>query len=94
MQFVRTCALAVAALVIVWPAVIFAHGVLRKSEPANGANLRAAPQVIRLTFSEAPQLAFTQVELIGPDSQRVALSALRVAAPDSTAVVVADILGP
>ena len=77
-----------------WPAVIFAHTVLRRSEPANGAVLRATPSVIRLTFSEAPQLAFTEVELIGPDSQRVALSALRVAAPDSTAVVVADVLGP
>jgi putative copper export protein/methionine-rich copper-binding protein CopC len=94
MRFARTCALAVGASVIVWPAVLFAHGVLRKSEPANGATLRAAPTVIRLTFSEAPQLAFTRVELFGPDSQRVALSELRVAAPDSAVVIVADVLGP
>jgi putative copper export protein/methionine-rich copper-binding protein CopC len=94
MRFGRTCALAVVTCVVVWPAVLFAHGVLRKSEPANGATLSVAPRVIRLTFSEAPQLAFTQVELIGPDSQRVALSQLRVAAPDSAVVVVADILGP
>jgi copper transport protein len=94
MRFIRTGALGVAALIIVWPAVLFAHGVLRKSEPANGATLNAVPTVIRLTFSEAPQLAFTRVELIGPDSQRVALSALRVAAPDSAAVIVADVLGP
>src|SRR5688572_29364411 len=87
MRFDRTCALAVGASVIVWPAVLFAHGVLRKSEPANGATLRAAPTVIRLTFSEAPQLAFTRVELFGPDSQRVALSELRVAAPDSAVVI-------
>jgi putative copper export protein/methionine-rich copper-binding protein CopC len=93
MRFVRSGALAVAASVILWPAVVFAHGVLRKSEPANGAILRVAPRVIRLTFSEPPQLAFTQVELTGPDAQRVALSPLRVATPDSTAVVVADVLG-
>jgi putative copper export protein/methionine-rich copper-binding protein CopC len=94
MRFARVCALALAASVIVWPVVLFAHGVLRRSEPANGATLRTAPGVIRLTFSEAPQLAFTQVELFGPDSQRVALSELRVAAPDSAVVVVADVLGP
>ena len=94
MRSVRTRAVTVAALVLVWPAVMFAHGVLRKSEPANGALLRAVPRVIRLTFSEPPQLAFTEVELIGPDSQRVALSELRVAAPDSTAIVVADVAGP
>ena len=94
MQFARSGALAVAASILVLPAVLYAHGVLRKSEPANGAMLRVAPRVIRLTFSEPPQLAFTRVELIGPDSQAVALSALRVASRDSTGVVVADVLGP
>jgi copper transport protein len=93
MRLARTGALAVAASVLVLPAVLYAHGVLRKSEPANGAVLRVAPRAIRLTFSEPPQLAFTRVELIGPDSQRVTLSPLRVAAPDSTGVVVADVLG-
>ena len=76
------------------PALLFAHGVLRKSEPAAGAILSIAPRVIRLTFSEPPQLAFTQVELFGPDSQRVALSPLRAAAPDTTVVVIANVLGP
>ncbi len=92
----RACtgALAVATSVLILPAVLFAHGVLRKSEPANGALVHAAPRVIRLTFSEPPHLAFTRVELIGPDSQRVALSPLRAAARDSTRTVVADVLGP
>jgi putative copper export protein/methionine-rich copper-binding protein CopC len=94
MRFARSGALAVAASVLLLPVVLYAHGELRKSEPANGALLRVAPRVIRLTFSEPPQLAFTRVELIGPDSQSVALSPLRVAAADSTAVVVADVLGP
>jgi putative copper export protein/methionine-rich copper-binding protein CopC len=94
MRLARTAALAVTASVLLLPAVLYAHGALRKSEPANGAVLRAAPRVIRLTFSEPPQLAFTRVELIGPDSQRVALSPLRTATPDSTAIVVADVLGP
>ncbi|HJU69979.1 MAG TPA: copper resistance protein CopC [Gemmatimonadaceae bacterium] len=94
MRSLRGRALPVIALVLIGPAVLFAHGVLRKSEPANGALLRVAPRVIRLTFSEPPQLAFTEVELIGPDSQRVVLSELRAAAPDSTAIVVADVMGP
>jgi copper transport protein len=94
MRLVRNGALAVAASLILWPAVLFAHVALRRSEPANGATLRAAPRIIRLTFSEAPQLPFTRVELIGPDSQRVALSPLRVAAPDTAATVVADVVGP
>jgi putative copper export protein/methionine-rich copper-binding protein CopC len=86
--------LAVAASLFLVPALMFAHGTLRKSEPANGAVLHAAPRVVRLTFNEPPQLAFTRVELVGPDSERVALSPLRVAARDSTAVVVADVAGP
>ena len=73
---------------------MYAHGELRKSAPANGAVLHAAPRVIRLTFNQPPQLAFTRVELVGPDSERVALSPLRVAASDSTEVVVADVAGP
>jgi putative copper export protein/methionine-rich copper-binding protein CopC len=94
MRSVRTRALAIAAFILLWPAWLFAHGALRKSEPANGATLRVVPRLIHLTFSEAPQLAFTRVELIGPDSGRVALSPLRVAAADSTAVIVADVIGP
>ena len=94
MRSVRTRALAVAAFVLLWPAVLLAHGALRKSEPANGATLRVVPRVLRLTFTEPPQLAFTRIELIGPDSGHVALSPLRVAAGDSTAIIVADVIGP
>ena len=94
MRSAGTRALAVTALVLLWPALLLAHGALRKSEPANGATLHVVPRVIRLTFSEPPQLAFTRVELIGPDSGRVALSPLRAAAPDSTAIIVADLIGP
>jgi putative copper export protein/methionine-rich copper-binding protein CopC len=94
MRAARLGALAVAASLTLGPALLFAHGVLRKSEPANGAILRVVPRVIRLTFSEPPQLAFTEVTLFGPDSQRVALSPLRVAAPDSTTTILSDVIGP
>jgi methionine-rich copper-binding protein CopC len=94
MRLARTGARIAAALVLLLPAAAYAHDVLRKSEPANGATLRAVPRVIRLTFSQPPQLVFTRVELLGPDSQRVALSPLRIAAPDSARVVLADVAGP
>jgi putative copper export protein/methionine-rich copper-binding protein CopC len=94
MRRARSGALAVAASLFLFPALVYAHGALRKSVPANGAVLHAAPRVIRLTFNEPPQLAFTRVELVGPDSERVALSPLRVAASDSTEVVLADVAGP
>ena len=91
---VRTRALAAGLGVLLVPAIVFAHTVLRKSEPADGAVLHEAPRVIRLTFSEPPQLAFTRVELVGPDSQPVAVSPLRTAAPDSARIIVADVVGP
>ena len=93
MRRVRTQTGAAAVSVLLVPAIVFAHTVLRTSEPANGAVVSEAPRVIRLTFSEAPHLSFTRVELVGPDSQPVALSALRVAAPDSARTVVVDIIG-
>ena len=94
MRRAQSGALAVGVSLFLLPALLYAHGALRKSEPANGAVLHAAPRVIRLTFNEPPQLAFTRAELVGPDSERVALSPLRVAASDSTAVIVADVVGP
>jgi putative copper export protein/methionine-rich copper-binding protein CopC len=80
-------------MLLVVPALATAHTVLRKSEPANGAVLQAVPRALRLTFSEAPNLGFTTLELVGADSQRVELSALRTASSDSARVVVADVLG-
>ena len=94
MRRARTRALVSVLGVLLIPAIVFAHTVLRRSEPANGAVVREAPRVIRLTFSEPPQLSFTRVQLVGPDSLPVALSALRVAAPDSTRTIVADVVGP
>ena len=94
MRRVSTRALASLLGVLLVPAIVFAHTVLRRSEPANDAVVSEAPHVIRLTFSEAPQLSFTRVELVGPDSQRVALSPLRIAAPDSARTIVVDVVGP
>jgi methionine-rich copper-binding protein CopC len=52
------------------------HLRLLRSDPAADATLAAPPRALRLTFSEAPQLAVTSVRLRGPGDRAVALSAL------------------
>jgi len=71
---------------------LLAHGALKTSSPKAGDHLGAAPRELRLTFTEAPELALTRIELRGPDSQVVTLGALR-AVTDSSAVVIAPIVG-
>lgn len=85
-------ALAALLAVLGVPSRASAHGALKRSEPANGAHLSTAPRQLRLTFNEAVELAVARVELIGPDSVRVALSPLRRG--DSAAVIVTDVIGP
>ena len=69
-----------------------AHGALRRSQPAAGAHLAAAPRELRLTFNEPVELSVARLQLLGPDSVAVALSPLRRG--DSAAVIVADVVGP
>lgn len=86
-------AVLVAALLGSSPGLALAHGALKKSLPANGAHLTSAPRELRLTFTEAPELAFTRIELIGPDGNPVSLDPLRVVS-DSAQVIVAQIARP
>ncbi len=79
------------ATVVLAPALAFAHGALKRSQPAAGAHLGEAPRALRLTFTEMPELAFTRIQLLGPDSASVDLGPLAV---DSTRTVSADIRGP
>ena len=83
---------AVATIALV-PATASAHGHLTHSEPSAGARLVAAPTQLRLTFSEAPELAVTTLRLLGPAGAAVPLGAL-AAAPDAPRAVVASIRGP
>jgi len=63
----RALAGLVAALLLSAPSAAFAHGGLKSSAPASGAVLASVPREIRLVFTEAAELAFTRVELRGPD---------------------------
>ena len=77
-------------VVALMPRAAFAHGSLKRSEPTAGASIAQPPRLLRLEFTEAPELAFTRVTLIGPDRDTVPLSSLRFA-PESRRSVVADV---
>lgn len=49
------------------PQAAFAHGRLKSSTPADRSRLTAAPPEVRLVFTEAPELAFSRIELTGPN---------------------------
>ena len=52
----RTRAVAARAFVLLLalPTVLLAHSMLKRSSPAGGAHLTAAPRELRLDFTEAP----------------------------------------
>src|ERR687884_2358945 len=70
--------------------VAHAHAHLARSSPARGARLLVVPRELRLTFSEAPELAASRVLLLGPDGQAVSLEPLRI---DSARTLVAAVRG-
>ncbi|MBV9880906.1 MAG: copper resistance protein CopC/CopD [Gemmatirosa sp.] len=78
-----------ALLALLAPAVADAHGHLKSAAPAPGARLAAVPRELRLTFTEAPALAFTRVELRDAAGAEVALDSLAVPADAPRAVVAA-----
>ena len=96
MSRVRVIGLAVAALIALAavlgiPSGADAHGALRRSSPASGDTLSAAPRELRLTFTEATELAVARLELLGPGGAPITLSPIRHG--DSATVLVADVTG-
>jgi len=88
---------AVAALVLLLliaglPHPAAAHLSLRSSQPADGAHLDKVPQEIRLHFSEPVVLAFTRLEVLGPDGTPVALAEPTVSV-DEANLLVARVIG-
>ena len=67
-----------------WAAPFHLH--LVKSDPAANGTVAAAPDSIRLWFSQRPELGVTSVKVSGPNNATVALTPL--AKGDSSAVVV------
>jgi copper resistance protein C len=71
-----------------WAAPFHLH--LLKSSPEANATVAAAPDSIRLSFSQTPELKVTTVTVTGPGSATVALAPL---ASGDSATVVAGVKG-
>lgn len=85
--------LSVVTLLLLVPAVLWAHASLLRSVPARGAHVASPPVELRLTFSETPELAFTTLSLVDAAGAVVAL-APTIFASDSRRTLVAPIRGP
>ena len=88
----RLIATLLAGAVVLWPAVLWAHARLTRSEPGAKTELAVVPTVIRLWFSEAPEVALTSITL--KDSTGVAVPLGLVARDSSKLGVRAPITAP
>lgn len=86
-------AVIVSAVAIALPGAALAHGLLRSSSPAAQSVLTSPPRVIRLTFTEAPELTFTRIRLVGPAGD-VALGPLEILPGMVAAATIPGVLEP
>ena len=59
----RVALVAGAAVAVLWPALLWAHAHLTRSEPVAKSAGAIVPSVIRLWFSEAPEVALSTITL-------------------------------
>ena len=78
----RTALLLLFLLALLLPATAEAHQRLLRTEPARDSAAASVPRELRLAFYEPVELAFTRVELIGPDGETIALGEPRLDAPE------------
>ena len=70
----RICSQAIAAacaLALAMPTSAVAHATLVRSIPAQGTIVRAAPELVMMTFDEAVEGNFGSVRVFGPNGQRL-----------------------
>lgn len=79
-------------LVSLAPAVGWAHATLLRSAPGNGAHVSSPPTELRLTFSEAPELTFSEVTLVDASGATVSLARPAIA-PESRRTLLVPIRG-
>lgn len=73
------------------PAVMSMHIHLKKSMPANGCELKTAPEEVRLWFTEPVSVSLTRIALMAPDSSRIDLG--KVGETDDPASVASEVNG-
>lgn len=59
----RAVWLGIAAVLVFWPAPAWAHAHLKRSEPAANSRITSSPDLIRLWFTERPELSMTAVSI-------------------------------
>jgi len=57
------------ALALVLAAAVFGHILVEKTDPADGASLTATPRTLRVWFNRPPDVAESELELIGPEGE-------------------------
>src|SRR5436853_7710660 len=83
----RWSSLTFAALMIVAsPRVAFAHPRLKRSVPAAGQQLSVVPDMLRLWFSEEPEIPLTSLTLSDDTGNRVQLGAIERDSVDKSGV--------
>ena len=65
---------------------VWAHAYPAVSVPNNGATLKEPPSEVRIQFTEAIEMAFSAVTVIGPNKEIVSQGKLRKLADDSVAI--------
>jgi copper transport protein len=76
-----------ALLILITPAIVFAHARLLRSTPSARALLKTSPLSIRLVFSEMPMVAVSRILLVAPNSAAVPLGVVRADPADHHAIV-------
>ena len=84
----RRAGLIAGLAVLSLPVALWAHAHLRRSDPSANQRLASAPSVIRLWFSERPELAFTGVRLRAADSSEITLGTAARMTDDAMGVTV------
>lgn len=89
----RSLRLALALALFLCPMRAWAHAHLKRSEPAAGSKTTSSPQLIRLWFSERPELSMTFISLKDANGKELSLSQPRND-PSDALMVSADISQP
>ena len=80
--------LVVTASLVVSATPALAHAHLKKAVPSAGAVVSPGPSLLKLSFSEGVELAFSQVAIAMDDGMAVTPSAVALAPADPTTILV------
>jgi len=86
MSFKFSIALSIPLALILTRSLLWAHAYPAVSMPNDGATVKEAPQEVRIQFTEAVEIAFSQITVKGAKGEVVSLGKLRQLASDTLAI--------